>query len=106
MHSHLDTPRINLFADIDARPPATEFTSPTLTAGEKVKRLFQSSGPRLETPGSIISDGNDDPVTVSGLRILLSREARAGGRDRWWRWNHPARVCGGLFSLQLLLPSE
>lgn len=45
-------------------------------AGEKVKRLFQSSGPRLETPGSIISDGNDDPVTVAGLRILLSREVR------------------------------
>lgn len=49
-------------------------------AGSKVRRLYESSGSRLETPGSLLSDGNDDPITVANLRMLLSREARTARR--------------------------
>ncbi len=39
-----------------------------------VTRMYESSGERLEYPSAVISDAGGAPITLPGLRILLTRE--------------------------------
>eukprot|EP00884_Botryococcus_braunii_P016558 jgi/Botrbrau1/3586/Bobra.0078s0038.1 len=39
------------------------------------ERLWQSQPPFLETPGSILSDIGDEPITLEGLKFLMTRES-------------------------------
>jgi dipeptidyl aminopeptidase/acylaminoacyl peptidase len=39
-----------------------------------VSRLFECTGDKLEYPSAIVSDAGGQPITLEGLRILLTRE--------------------------------
>jgi hypothetical protein len=52
-------PFMDLF-DVDAAAPVT--------------RLFECTGPQLEYPSAIVSDAGGAPITLAGLRMLLTRE--------------------------------
>ena len=45
-----------------------------LETAAPVQRLYECSGPRLEYPSALVSDAGGAPITLAGMRILLTRE--------------------------------
>eukprot|EP00775_Hariotina_reticulata_P003220 gene3220-3497_t len=51
---------------------------------KETRRLWQSSPPFLESVSSIMSDNNNDaPITLDGLKLLLSRESAKEPPQTW-----------------------